>query len=317
MDWNDIQHFLALARLGSVRAAGASLSVSHSTVARRVEALEDQLATRLFDRNRDGYLLTEAGRRMLPGAERIELEMLALERGALAQDERLAGFVTLTCSDPYISEILIRELTPFCEHHPEIELAVITDGRPFDLSKREADIAVRALGVGTQPPEALIALWVAPVVVANYVAHAHASRLDPERTGANTRWVSYDDRKLFESIIARSSYPDLPIWGAFSSLDVVVQAAREGLGLALLPTYVGDREPTLRRLERADLRHMGDFWLLCHPDLRDNARFRATRASVAQAFRANAALFRGEGWHADAPARPETRPGDPGDPGVR
>ena len=75
MDWDDVRHFLALARLGSVRAAGASLGVSHSTVARRVEALEERLSARLFDRNRDGYCLTEAGKHMLPGAERVEREM--------------------------------------------------------------------------------------------------------------------------------------------------------------------------------------------------------------------------------------------------
>lgn len=79
MDWNDVRHFLALARTGSVRAAGASLGVSHSTVARRVEALEAQLGTRLFDRHRDGYLLTAEGRQMLPSAERVEHEMAALE----------------------------------------------------------------------------------------------------------------------------------------------------------------------------------------------------------------------------------------------
>ncbi len=91
MDWNDVRHFLALARCGSVRAAGASLGVSHSTVARRVEALETRLSARLFDRNRDGYTLTEAGRQMLPGAERVERELAALERGLVGQGAPL-GF---------------------------------------------------------------------------------------------------------------------------------------------------------------------------------------------------------------------------------
>jgi len=96
MEWNDVRHFLALSRAGSVRAAGAQLGVSHSTVARRVEALETKLATRLFDRNRDGYSLTQAGRQMIPGAERIEKEMSALERGVIGKDEQLAGQVALT-----------------------------------------------------------------------------------------------------------------------------------------------------------------------------------------------------------------------------
>lgn len=308
MDWNDVQHFLALARLRSVRAAGASLGVSHSTVARRVEALEARLATRLFDRNRDGYVLTDAGRQMLPAAERIEQEMAALERGLVGRDERLSGAVALTCTDSYVSGLLLAELTGFCDEYPEIELAVTIDGRPFDLARREADIAVRALVVGVQPPEYLIGTRVAPLVLASYVAVAHERRLDPERDGTRPRWIGIEPRKVFDVIAARSSYPDLPRWGTFSSLEAIVQAARQGLGLVMLPTYVGDRDPALRRLARPDLRHVADLWLLTHPDLRDTARFRATRARIADAFKRHAALFRGDGWRTDATGRPENRP---------
>lgn len=293
MDWDDVRHFLALARLGSVRAAGAALGVSHSTVIRRVEALEARLVARLFDRNRDGYCLTDAGRDMLPAAERVEQEMSTLERGLVGRDERLTGPVVVTCCDCYVSNVLIHELVPFFARCPEVELAITTDSRVFDLSRREADIAVRALGTGVQPPEHLIGLVVAPVVMCSYVAVAHEGRLDPERSGTTPRWLAFDQRKLHETMIASSSYPQVPAWGAFSSLEVIVQAAREGLGLAMLPTYAGDREPELRRLARPDLRHVANLWLLSHPDLRDNARFRAMRASITAAFEAQAALFRG------------------------
>ena len=122
MDWNDLRHFLALARLGWARAAGASLGVSHSTVVRRVEALEVRLSARLFDRNREGYSLTEAGRQMLPGAERVEREMATLERGLVGQDERLEGSVAVTCCDNYVARLLLAHMTPFCELYPDIEL---------------------------------------------------------------------------------------------------------------------------------------------------------------------------------------------------
>ncbi len=307
MDWNDVRHFLALARLGSVRAAGASLGVSHSTVARRVEALEERLSTRLFDRNRDGYVLTVAGRQMLPVAERVETEMAALERGLAGQDERLAGAVAVTCCDTFISDLLISELTPFCRQYPDIELAFTADSRPFDLAKREADIALRMLAIGGQPPEFLIGLKLAPVTVASYVATRHEALLDPEVAGTKARWVSFEDRKTIEQLIAGSSYPHIKPWGAFSSLELLVQAARQGLGLAMLPTYVGDREPELRRLAKPDLRHLADVWLVSHPDLRDNARFRATRTAVAEGLKAHAWLFRGD-CPAHAPGRPKFTP---------
>jgi DNA-binding transcriptional LysR family regulator len=301
MDWNDVRHFLALARSGSVRAAGASLGVSHSTVARRVEALEEKLAARLFDRNRDGYVLTEAGRQMLPGAERIEREMAALERGLVGQDERLAGSVSLTCCDHFVSDLLVRELSGFCDEFPDIELSFTTDSRLFDLSKRDADIAIRTTAKGAQPPEHLLGTKLAPLVVANYVARDHAARLDPDSPGSRARWVAFDDRRTVQAMIDDSSYPDVPAWGAFSTLELMVQAAREGLGLVMLPTYVGDREPALRRLAKPDLRHLADLWLLCHPDLRDNARIRAARTRVAEALRNHLPLFRGEGWPMAAP----------------
>jgi len=230
VDWNDLRHFLALARAGSVRAAGASLGVSHSTVLRRVEALEQQLAARLFDRTRDGYTLTEAGRQMLPGAERVERELAALERGLVGQDERLAGAVALTCCDTFVAEIVLRELVPFCHEHPEIELAFTADSRPMDLSKREADIAIRTKARGALPPEHLIGTKVVPLCVAAYVARAHEQRLDPDREGATSRWLAFDDRKVHDQLTGLTPWADLPAWGAFSSLEVGVQAAREGLG---------------------------------------------------------------------------------------
>lgn len=312
MDWDAVRHFLALARLGSVRAAGASLGVSHSTVARRVEALETELATRLFDRNRDGYTLTEAGRQMRPGAERIEREMSALERGLVGQDERLAGAVALTCCDNYVADLLLRELTPFCRAYPDIELSFTTDSRAFDLARREADIAIRTLPLGAQPPEHLIGMRIVPVVIANYVARAHAERLDPDAAGADPRWLAFEDRKQFEAMVCQCSYPDVPAWGAFSSLDLVVQAAREGLGLAMLPTYAGDRDPDLRRLARPDVRHLADLWLVSHVDLRDNARFRATRSRIVEGLRTHGALFSGEGCPNGAPAGPEITPASSG-----
>ncbi|MEM7156793.1 MAG: LysR family transcriptional regulator [Myxococcota bacterium] len=300
MDWNDVRYFLALARLKSIRAAGHSLGVSHSTVARRVEALEEQLSARLFDRSRDGYTLTAAGREMLPGAERIEQEMSALERGVMGQDERLSGSVALTCCDHYVSALLMPALKQFCQEYPAIELRFSVDSRSFDLAKREADVAIRTLPRQASPPEFLIGQSLAPVTVANYVAREHAARLDPEQPGADPRWISYADRSAHELIVSGSSYPDLPSWGGFSSLELMVQAAREGLGMAILPTYVGDRDLALCRATRADPRHAADLWLLCHPDLRDNARLRATRARVAEALGEHMALFQGQ-WCAVAP----------------
>jgi DNA-binding transcriptional LysR family regulator len=301
-DWDDLRAFLALARQGSAREAGAQLRASHSTVARRLDALEAALGTRLFDRGPDGFVITEAGRQVLPHAERVEQEMADLQRGVAGRDERLAGPVAVTCGDSGVAALLLRALAGLCERHPEIELRFTVDGRPFDLARREADVAVRALGTGTQPPDFLLGTRVAPVILGTYVAAEHAERLDPERGQA--RWLGFEDRDLQARLVGGSSYPRLPSWGRFGTLEAYRQAAYVGLGLAMLPVYVGDADPKLRRIARPDLRAVADLWLLCHPDLRDTARVRAVRNAVAAAFREEAPLFRGE-WPVSATPRRE------------
>jgi DNA-binding transcriptional LysR family regulator len=310
MDWDDVRHFLALARTGSVRAAGASLAVSHSTVARRVETLETRLGVKLFDRNRDGYLLTDAGNDMLAGAERVEREMAALERGLAGQDARLEGRVRVTCTDAYVGRMLLSALAGLCTEHPGVELEVHVDDAYMDLSKREADLALRAIGVGGSPPEHLLGRRLVPIVVASYVGVAHAGRLDPERGGDHLRWLGFDMAKGTEQVVAGSSYPELPIWGAFQSMEVMAHAAQAGLGLAMLPTYVGDADPALQRLAKPDVRHMADFWLLTHRDLRDNARLRVARERIAAALTGHIALFRGDGagWRENETVRHELAP---------
>lgn len=299
MDWNDLRHFLALARAGSIRAAGAALGVSHTTVARRVEALEAELGARLFDRHRDGYALTDAGRRMVAAAERVEDEVHALRRGVTGTDARLEGPVHVTCSDEYMAGHLLARLAPWCRANPGVDLTLSTDGRPYNLAKGEADLAVRVLGPAADPPGHLVGQRLAPLVCASYVARAHADRLHPPSPEA--RWLGYSDARTTAELVRTSRHPELPLWGAFNSLAVMVQAALSGLGLALLPTYVGDAVAGLRLLDEPDARRLGEVWLLSHPDLRQTARVQSARAAIRAAFASPP-------WCADAPQGPTSAP---------
>jgi DNA-binding transcriptional LysR family regulator len=219
--------------------------------------------------------------------------MLALERSLAGQDARLAGPARVTCTDPYLAKLLLKGLSVLCEQHPGIELELDADAKYLDLSKREADVAVRALGLDVSPPEHLIGRRLVPITVCTYVANAHAERLDPERF-SGVRLISSHQRKVMEALVATSSYPGLSLWGSFDSMPVMIESAVAGLGLVVLPTYVGDQEPRLQRLAKPDVRHMADFWLLSHGDLRDNARVRAVREHIATALLERAPLFRGE-----------------------
>lgn len=129
--------------------------------------------------------------------------------------------------------------------------------------------------------------------MAPYVGVDHMSVGDR----ATSRWLAFDDRRTLEALVAASAEPNLPLWGEFGSLALLVQAAREGYGLAMLPTYVGDSEPGLRRFPRGVCQHFGDLWLTSHVDLRDNARLAAVRSRVREALERRRSLF-----HGDAPA---------------
>jgi hypothetical protein len=185
------------------------------------------------------------------------------------------------------------------------------DAKNLDLSKREADVALRAFLPTAAPPEHLIARRLVPITLCNYAGAAHAARLGSEQHARSVRWLGSNQLKIMEELAASSSYAEAPIWGTFNSMEVMAEAARAGLGLVMLPTYVGDPDPGLTRLPQPDLRHVADFWLLSHRDLRDNARLRAAREAIATGLFDHASLFRGEaeGWRETAPVCHELAPG--------
>lgn len=293
MDWDDLRYFLALARTKTVRGAGAALGVSHATVSRRVEGLEDRLGARLFERTAAGFVLTDAGEAALAAASALEVGVADLERGVLGVDERLEGPVRITAWDAAVCDLVLPALAALVAAHPGIVLDVSADPRPVNLSLREADIALRVLAAGASPPEHLIGRRLTPMAMASYVGRDHAERLDPDRGGANARWLGYDDLALATRLVAASSHSHLPLWGSFRDLPVIAAAARAGLGLAMIPCYAGDADPGLVRLLRPDLHEPAEIWLLSHPDLRATARVQAVRACLRAAVTAAADRFRG------------------------
>lgn len=294
MDWDDVRYFLALARSDSIRGAASVLRVSHSTVARRLEALEQKLEVRLFDRTPDGYAITSAGARMVQSAERMEAELASMQRALQGGDDRLQGQVTVTCVESYLADVVIRCLAPFCRSHPKIQLTVESSYSAANLSKREADIALRAFRPGKQPPEHLLGRSVVGIHYASYVAKRHATELDPQLGGSEARWLAYGVPELDDFWREYSGHPDVPLWGGFLGTDLQQQAARAGLGIANLPCYVGDTDPQLQRLVGAEVRQWFELWILSHVDLRETARLRAARQALADALKAEAPLLNGQ-----------------------
>jgi len=266
----DLATLLAIAREGTLAGAARRLRVNHSTVFRRLGAIEARLGTRLFERQDGSYVTTAAGEDLLRTAERVEAEVEALERRLSGQDLRLTGSLRLTAPDDLAEVMVMPALALFRERYPDITVELIVDNRMLNLTRREADVALRPT---RRPPETLAGRRIAKVASAVYVA----AQARPEPQPENARWIAWEEgagppaaaRWLAErtdrSAVAYRS----------NSLFNQASAARAGLGQALLPCFLGDGDMGLRRVTPPLPELDTELWLLTHPDLQRTARIRA------------------------------------------
>lgn len=304
LDWDDLRYFLAVAREGSLAGAAKRLGVNHSTVFRRIRAFEDRLGARLFERRREGYGLTVAGEEMHATAERIDGEFDGLERRLSGRDLRLGGPVAVTTSDSLMSHLLGPHLAGFRVAYPGIDLTVLVDNQFFNLSKRQADVAIRPT---TAPPEPLVGRRVSGLAFAVYGGEGYlAARGDgenPDRENQdweNRDWAGHDWLVFDESMshIAaarwlRGHVPDDAVALRSNSLSGLCQTAAAGVGLALLPCFMADPHPGLRRLGPPRPSAESALWLLTHEDLRHAARVRAFMDHMAAVLGAERDLLEG------------------------
>lgn len=293
-NWDDIRLFLALARQGSARAAAELLNVSHTTIARRVDQLEVQLATRLFDRDVSGYSLTGAGETMWASALRAEDAILTAERQLQGQDAQLSGEVRLTTSDIIATHLLMQELVGFNIAYPQIDLNILISYDVFDLGRREADIAIRYMGRDRMPPADLVGRRLVRASSCYYASDAYLAQHDPHEQDSGARWIGWGEDSRFPDWVKASPFPDIPAYGNFNHGPLQMQAALHGMGLAVLPCFLGDTTRGLRRIPGCEPFENYDIWLLSHPDLRDAARLRTFRKFIVEVFEKKKPLLTGQ-----------------------
>lgn len=285
--WDDLRYVLAVARTGNLNAAARALGVNHSTMFRRINALEGELGSKLFERLPDGYLPTESGERLIETAERIETETLALDRELTGRDTRLSGELRVTASETLAFRALTAEIARFRQMHPGILVALNVDNRVLDLSRREADVALRA----TRPREGNLfgrrltdirwGLYAAPSYLAPHPAPKKLSALEHH---AFIGWTENAQSTKAGAWLARHVPPTSIAFRGSGFLNHHV-AAKAGLGIAVLPRYLGDpdRELTRLRLEPENL--TTELWLITHRSLKDTARVRAFMEVVGDGLR--------------------------------
>ena len=283
MDWSDLRFFLAVARQGTLSGAARVLRVDQSTVGRRLTALEEKLGARLMERTPTGYVLTGIGQCVREAAERIEAEAIDLERRVSGHDVRLEGLVRVTVAETLGSRLISPLLVEFHKRNPGIDLELITDARLFSLSKREAELAVRM----TQPDRN--ELFVRRLATMRYALYASPDYLarygDPDLvTGlAGHEVIEYpEETDVVEMRWIRRIAPKAHRGLRSNTLQAHLAMALAGGGIGVLPCFLGDREPGLRRLTDPMAGAERGLWMAVHRDLRNVPRIRAVMDFLAR-----------------------------------
>jgi DNA-binding transcriptional LysR family regulator len=263
MEWSDLRYVLAIARAGTVAAAARRLGVNQTTAARRLAAAEAALKARLFER-RDGVLYpTNAGEAAIARAAQVEQEVAALEHGVGGADTAPAGTVRLTAVPILANRLLVPAMPRLLARHPRLRVELIAEPRNLSLTRREADIALRLAR-----PEAGVAL-------ARRIGRLDYAVYGPRRRKADALpWITYEEGLSHlpqARWIAAQDHETAPL--LLNDAEAIVQAVRTGLGKSLVPCFVGENEPGLRRLSRVVLAR--DIWLMAHRDLRAQGRIAA------------------------------------------
>ena len=291
MDWEDIKILGQLAQNGTVRAAAKALKVHHSTISRRITTLERSVGVRLFDRLPEGYVLTEAGAHLANSAKVMDDEVIRAQRLILGGDQEMAGRILVTMAEPVAVHAFGPRMADFYAQYPNLDVEITSSTSMIDLSRRKADVAVR---MNNTPPDSLFGKRLFPYYNAVYASADYLAAHDFEHAPEKARWIGWDGSfERFPHWTASTAFNRVPVTGNFPALDMQAAMARAGAGLAMLPCFIGDRDPMLVRASPDAPTPARDIWILTHADLRRTTRIRAFMRFAEQVIRENKSLFVG------------------------
>jgi DNA-binding transcriptional LysR family regulator len=296
-DWNDLRHFLAVARQGSTIRAAKSLGLNQSTVQRRITQLERRLGRVLFERRVDGYRLTPLGAELLPIAERVETDVADFARRVASSDTSPVGTVRVTCPETAGYRMMKSPLLDmFHDRFPGLRVELLMVDRVLDLAKGEADVAFRTIA---PQDNALIARKIAEVPWAVCAGHSYIERRGRPQTleDIEDHYVIQFDGAIADHTVARwmkTNAAGARIAARCTSVPALVLAVKSGAGVSPLPVIAIQNEPDIVRLfdQIPELRL--PFYLLIHRDMRRTPRVRAFCDFVSSEIKAFRELLVGQ-----------------------
>jgi DNA-binding transcriptional LysR family regulator len=273
--WDDFRLIKAIAETRALPAAATALGLNHSTVFRRLGQIEEAIGLKLFERHRSGYVATPAGEEMTLLAERFDSDISAFAIRLAGQEIKPAGELRVTTNDTLLVDLLTPILAAFLAQCPDIRLDLLLSNQSLNLSKRDADVAIRATD---RPPETLVGRRAARIAwalygrAADFVGEADAGI----ETLWGRNWVSLGDQfTMLKAVkyLAEHVAPERIVYKVNTVLGLA-EAVEAGIGIGFLPCFIADTKPGLVRLAAPDPGFSADLWLLTHPDLRHSPRVR-------------------------------------------
>lgn len=280
LSWDDFRLVRAIAEQRSLNGAADSIGVNNSTVFRRLNALEDQLGVRIFERARTGYILTPSGEEMVALATRMAESIVDFERRIAGQDVRPSGDLRITTTDTIFSHLVAPIFCAFTRKYPDIRLDFVIENRTLNLSKRDADVAIRA---SVDPPETLVGRRIGNLNWGVFASKQFLkeNNLSPANVPAffnpPTRWIGFSDpiggTSLAKWMTAhiRSELISVRV----SAVSALVAGIEAGLGVGLIPCFIGTASEKLVHISEIRPHANYGLWVLTHPDLKKAARVRA------------------------------------------
>ncbi len=283
-EWSDLRHFLAVARGGSTLSAARILGVNQTTVARRIAALEEALGEKLFDRAAGGYRLTEVGTAMVQNAERVESEAEAFARMIAQRSRKLLGMIRVTTNDVLADSLLTPWLREFTQRFPVVQVETIITDRRLDISRGEADIALRA-GNTKVEGEGLVVRRLATGKWGVYCSKKYAAENGAPTTATELAKhpiiAGAGDLARFDpAFLKEAKAAGAVIRQASSSILNIAGAIRSGLGVGGIPCMLGELDPELQLcflFDEADY----DLLLITREEMRNLPHVRAFNDFIA------------------------------------
>jgi DNA-binding transcriptional LysR family regulator len=293
-DWNDLRYLLAISQAGSLAGAARDLGVEHTTVGRRLTALETALGARLFTRGPDGLVPTAAAEQVLPLARQMAAQAESIAQGVAGGDGRVEGTVRLTTSEA-LSGYFVKLSVVLRERYPNLMVEILSGNRVYDLGRGEADLAIR---IAETSDADLLSRKVAVAGWSLYAAPSYVERMGipaaPEALRGHDV-IGYDKTMgLVPGALWLQEHGEgAQVVQRGNSIIAALNACLLGLGIAVLPCFFADAEPTLRRLTP---RVVGDrpVYLVVHKDLARVGRVRAVMDFLVETFTRDARRWSGE-----------------------